>query len=140
MFGPDRKGQRLGVEHGRFRRGRRWCALRSVLLHSMAPDARRRGRAGQNVDDAHGATAAGAAVDVDAHEVAQALAIIGVAADPRRVGLIEQPPDQRQFALPMAVGKEAVVADAMEAVGQAMEQETADELVGVEPITFALLC
>jgi hypothetical protein len=38
--------------------------------------------------------------------------------------MIERPPDQRQFALPMAVGEEAVVADAMEAVGQAMEQET----------------
>ncbi len=93
---------------------------------------RRRARARQNVDDAHGTAAAEAAVDVDAHEVAQALAIIGVAADPRRGGLIEQPPDQDKFALPVTVGEEAVVADAMEAVGQAMEQETADELMGVE--------
>ena len=32
----------------------------------------------------------------------------------------------------MAVGEEAVVADAMEAVGQGVQQEAADELVGVE--------
>ena len=32
----------------------------------------------------------------------------------------------------MAVGEEAVVADAMEAVGQRVQEEAADELVGVE--------
>ena len=42
------------------------------------------------------------------------------------------PPDQRQFALPMTVGEEAVVADAMKAVRQAVEQEAAHELGGVE--------
>ena len=32
----------------------------------------------------------------------------------------------------MAVGEEAIVADAMEAVGQGVQEEAADELVGVE--------
>jgi hypothetical protein len=54
---------------------------------------RRRAWARHNADDAHGALAAGAAVEVEVHEVAQALAIIGVARDPRRGGLNEQPPD-----------------------------------------------
>jgi len=36
------------------------------------------------------------------------------------------------------VGEIAVVADAMEAVGQDVEQEAADELVGTKVITFCL--
>ena len=44
----------------------------------------------------------------------------------------EQPAAQRELGGAMAVGEEAVVADAMEAVGQGVQQEAADELVGVE--------
>ena len=36
------------------------------------------------------------------------------------------------FARAMAVGEKAEVADAVEAVGQGVQQEAADELVGVE--------
>ena len=38
----------------------------------------------------------------------------------------------------MAVGEQAVVADAMEAVGQDVEQEAAHELAGASRITFDL--
>ena len=56
---------------------------------------------------------------IDAHEVAQALAIIAAAADLLRRALIEKPADQGELGDPVAVGEEAVVTDTMEAVGQA---------------------
>ena len=37
-----------------------------------------------------------------------------------------------QFGGPLAVGEEAVMADAVEAVRQSMQQETADELIGIQ--------
>ena len=45
---------------------------------------------------------------------------------------IEQPAAERELGGAMAVGEEAEVADAMEAVRQDVQQEAADELVGVE--------
>ena len=44
----------------------------------------------------------------------------------------EQVAAQRQLGGAMAVGEEADMADAVEAVGQGVQQEAADELVGVE--------
>jgi hypothetical protein len=46
--------------------------------------------------------------------------------------LIKKPANQGEFGDPMAVGKEAVVTDAVKSVGQAVEQEAANELMGVE--------
>ncbi len=69
----------------------------------------------QGVDDAHGATATGAAAEINAREVAQALAIIAVPADRLWRVLIEKPPDHGELGNPVTVGEEAVVTDAMEA-------------------------
>ena len=44
----------------------------------------------------------------------------------------QQPPAQVELGSAMAVGEEAVVADAMKAVRQRVQQEAPDELVGVE--------
>src|SRR3954453_1482984 len=44
----------------------------------------------------------------------------------------EQAPDPGDVDGPRSAGEQAVVADAVEAVGQHVEQETADELVGRE--------
>lgn len=46
-----------------------------------------------------------------------------------RRGIGEQSPDDGEPGPADAVGEEAVMADAVEAVGQAVEQEAADELV-----------
>ena len=48
------------------------------------------------------------------------------------VGYAEKPVGQCDIAGPIGIGEEAVVTDAMEPVGQHMDQEAADELVGVE--------
>jgi hypothetical protein len=48
------------------------------------------------------------------------------------LGLIEQPADQRQLGLTVTIGEEAIMADAVEAGWQAVEQESADELVGLK--------
>ena len=45
---------------------------------------------------------------------------------------VEQPATERELGGALAVGEEAVVADAMEAVRQGVQQEAADELVGVK--------
>ena len=45
---------------------------------------------------------------------------------------VEQPATERELGGAVAVGEEAVVADAMEAVRQGVQQEAADELVGVK--------
>ena len=50
--------------------------------------------------------------------------------------MIEKPSAKRELGGAMAVGEEAEVADAMEAVGQHVQQEAADELVGASVMTF----
>jgi len=86
----------------------------------------------QSGDDAHGTAAAGATVNIDAHEVAQALAVIACSADRFWRLLIEKPADQGELGDAVAVGEEAVMPDAVEAVGQAVQQKAANELIGVE--------
>ena len=49
----------------------------------------------------------------------------------------EQSTAQRQFVSAMAVGEKAVVANAVEAVGQDVKQESANELAGA---SFIVLC
>src|SRR5207302_8352528 len=48
------------------------------------------------------------------------------------VGEAEEPTGQCDVVGPVGVGEEAVVTDAMEPVGQHVDQEAADELVGVD--------
>ena len=61
--------------------------------------------------------------------------IFGAVAVPARrgwVGYAEELAGQCDIVGPVAVGEEAVVTDAVKPVGQDMDQEAADELVGVE--------
>src|SRR5260370_28107713 len=45
---------------------------------------------------------------------------------------IEQPAAEGEVVAALAVGEKAIVTNAMEAVRQGMQQESADELVGIE--------
>ena len=45
----------------------------------------------------------------------------------------------REHRRPVAVGQQPVVADAVEAAGQHVQQEAAHELAGVQRITFGLV-
>ena len=49
-----------------------------------------------------------------------------------RVGYAEEPAGQYDVVDPVGVGEETVVVDAVEPVGQDVDQEAADELVDVE--------
>ena len=49
-----------------------------------------------------------------------------------RVGGVEQPATERELGGAVAIGEEAIVTDAVEAVRQGVHQEAADELVGTE--------
>jgi len=51
---------------------------------------------------------------------------------------IEQPADKGELGPPLAVGQKPIMPNALEAVGQPVQQETADELGGVE--RHAFLC
>src|SRR5437868_7568417 len=55
------------------------------------------------------------------------------------VGEAEEPTGQCDVVGPVGVGEEAVVTDAVEPVGQDMDQEAADELVGVDSAAIASL-
>lgn len=65
--------------------------------------------------------------------------VIIVVAIRRRRGRIEQPATECEFVGAMAVGEEAVAANAMETVEQYVEQEAAHELTDLEPHDFALV-
>src|SRR5438046_2958178 len=60
------------------------------------------------------------------------LVVGGLGVGPIRGSRAEQAPDPGDVGGPGAAGEQAVVADAVEAVGQHVEQEAADELVGRE--------
>src|SRR5215467_13963672 len=84
----------------------------------------------EGLDDDHPPAAARASIPVFV-----VATIFGVIARPARwswVGYGEEPAGQCNVAGPVGIGEEAVVTDAMKSVGQDMDQETADELVGVE--------
>src|SRR5256884_1397873 len=81
-------------------------------------------------DDDHPPAAARASIPVFV-----VATIFGVIARPARrswVGYGEEPAGQCNVVGPVGIGEEAVVTDAMKSVGQDMDQEAADELVGVE--------
>jgi hypothetical protein len=58
-----------------------------------------------------------------------------------RWGSVQKLPAERQLCSTVAVGQEAVMADAVEAVGQGVEQEAADELISIEghKLRFAVM-
>lgn len=78
-------------------------------------------------EDDHGAAATRAALEIAFGELAQALAIVEPDRRGRRLGG-EQTPAQRELGLALAVGEKAVMADAVEAVGQRVQEEAAQEL------------
>src|SRR3981189_1867728 len=84
-------------------------------------------------DPPHGAAALGADEEVTGVALSIAFGVTG-----RRLGIgrrvmgIEQPAAEGEVVAASAIGEEAVVANAMEAVRQGMQQESADELVGIE--------
>src|SRR5437660_5564205 len=84
----------------------------------------------EGLDDDH--TPAAARTSVPLVVVVTIFGAVALAARRRRVGYAEQPAGQCDIACPVAVGEEAIVADAMEPVGQDVDEEAADELVGVE--------
>src|SRR3954470_7417565 len=68
-----------------------------------------------------------------------ALAVIPWFGRRRGLGGLDGGADLGEFGRPAGVRQEAEVADAAEALGQDMQQETADELAGVERHRFALV-
>jgi hypothetical protein len=95
-------------------------------------------RRAQRADARHGAAAAGADVEVTSRELTIALAKVrrGRRRYGRRRG--EQASAQCELGGALAVGEEAVMADALKAVRQGVEQEAANELLGREGHDFAL--
>jgi hypothetical protein len=91
-----------------------------------------RGRMRPGGDAHHGACAVWTAVEVASGELAIAFAIIarGRRRWGRRSG--EQSPAESELVGTVAVGEEAVVTDALEAVREGVKQEAADELLGGE--------
>src|SRR5205085_3156835 len=84
----------------------------------------------EGLDDDHPPAAARASIPVFV-----VVTIFGVIARPARrswVGYGEEPAGQCNVVGPVGIGEEAVMTDAMKSVGQDMDQEAADELVGVE--------
>src|SRR5215471_7946823 len=84
----------------------------------------------EGLDDEHPPAAARASIPVFV-----VATIFGVIARPARrswVGYGEEAAGQCNVVGPVGVGEEAVVTDAMKSVGQDMDQEAADKLVGVE--------
>ena len=82
----------------------------------------------EGLDDDHPPAAARASIPVFV-----VATIFGVIARPaRRSWVGEEPAGQCNVVGPVGIGEEAVVTDAMKSVGQDMDQEAADELVGVE--------
>jgi hypothetical protein len=66
------------------------------------------------------------------------VAVVIVVVIRRRGGNIEQASAKRELVGAMAVGKEAVVTNAMEAIRQYVEEEAADELGNLDSHDFAL--
>src|SRR5262245_40385624 len=75
---------------------------------------------------------AAARASIAACVVASIFVVIARPARRSWVGYGEEPACQCNVVGPVGIGEEAVVTDAMQSVGQDMDQEAADELVGVE--------
>src|SRR5215472_14089198 len=84
----------------------------------------------EGLDDDHAPAAAGASIPV--FVVATIFGVITRRARRSWLGYGEEPAGQCNVVGPAGIGEEAVVTDAMKSVGQDMDQEAADELVGIE--------
>src|SRR6516164_160365 len=84
----------------------------------------------EGLDDDHPPAAARTSIPVLVY--ATIFGGIGLPARRGRAGYAEEPAGQCNVVGPVGIGEEPVVTDAMKSVGQDMDQEAADELVGVE--------
>src|SRR5215470_12901912 len=84
----------------------------------------------KGLDDDH--TPAAARTSVPLVIFVTIFGIVALAARRSWVGYVEKPAGQCDIAGPIGIGEEAVVTDAVKSVGQDVDQEAADELVGVE--------
>ena len=84
----------------------------------------------KGLDDDH--TPAAARTSVPLLVFVSTRGVIALAARAGWVGCAEEPAGQCDIAGPVGIGEEPVVTDAVEPVGQYMDQKAADELVGVE--------
>src|SRR5215510_7491957 len=84
----------------------------------------------EGLDDDHTPAAARTSIPLCVFAI-----IFGVIARPARrarVGYAEEPAGQCNVVGPVGIGEKAIVTDAVKSVGQHMDQEATDELVGVE--------
>ena len=89
------------------------------------------GGARYDSDPPHSATTFGADGEVTGVELLIAIAVSGLQSGIGRLGGQHMPAASDVVAAP-AIGEEAVVADAMEAVRQAVQKKAADELIGAK--------
>ena len=86
----------------------------------------------QDLDDAHGAAAAGAWWRGGGRRGRRFAGWrLGRVPRDRRRG-IEQVPDRGELRLAMAIGEEAIMTNALEPFGKDVQQKAADELVGIK--------
>src|SRR6202521_2632560 len=104
------------------------CWRGAGVLPGVVPEGRARGcRAQRNAEPDHGAAAARASLGSMWWEGIPDL--LGGSVGERQV---EQPATERELGGALAVGEEAKMPDAVEAIWQGVHQEAADELVGVK--------
>src|SRR6185437_5585767 len=84
----------------------------------------------KDLDDDH--TPAAARASVPLFVFVSTRGAIALAARWGWVGCAEEPAGQCDIGGPVGIGEEAIVADAVEPVGQDMDQKAANELVGIE--------
>src|ERR1700751_3436255 len=103
------------------------CGSRVVEPDQGGGPLPRLGAGFEGLDDDHTPAAARAGVPLGVFVTI--FGAVSVAARPGRVGCAEQPASQCNVVGPVAIGEEAVVADAVKAGGQHVDQEPANELV-----------
>ena len=84
----------------------------------------------KGLDDDHAPAAARASVPL--LDFVSTRGVIALAARWGWVGCAEEPAGQSDIGGPVGIGEETIVADAVEPVGQDMDQKAANELVGIE--------
>ena len=111
----------------------------SVSRNRVTGDWLRVAGAWHDCDPPHGATAIRTDGEVSSGERAIASGVIvGRLADGTRDTVFEQPTTESEAVTAGAIGEKTVVADAMEALRQSMQQKASDELVGIECHHFGL--
>jgi hypothetical protein len=139
---------RGGVARGELRGSGRWLPAGQVLGVGPTVNTESRcvvgvrrcggGRAGAERDLAHAAAATGTEVEGVAGGRLGRVEVFGCGSRPQGCRDGQQLTAEREFGGAMAVGEKAVMTDAVKAVGQDMQEETANEFVGREGHHLAL--